>query len=76
MTGHKCPPPVVYRSGGGVYVEISRRYADELLVHLQSHNVGVTDESDLTSETAWLRIRDHDADDITALLEEWEVVKV
>lgn len=75
MTGYQGPPLVVYRSSGGVYIEIPRGYADELLAHLRSHNVGITDESGPTSETAWLRIKDHDADDIAVLLGEWEVVK-
>jgi hypothetical protein len=65
----------VVRQGGRVLIEVPPNQAEQLREHLRSHNIQTAVASDSTANTSWLEVRGHLAEDIEAMIGEWEVTE-
>ena len=64
--------PVVVRQGNRIFIDVDADDADELQFHLQSHNIRTAIER-LRPGVTSLEVFDLNADDVEAVLGEWEV---
>jgi len=69
---HSSPARVI-REDGRMLIEVAPRDADELQVHLRSHNIETLPVPGAPVDAAWLEVSGDRAEDVEAVLGQWEV---
>ncbi len=73
ITQRPASVPRIFWRGDRVLIQVGALDADELREHLRSHNIRTTPAPGAPAGFAWLEVHSFGAEEVGAVLSEWEV---